>query len=97
MKTRNKILMIIGLMFACMVGYGQDTTYSGPRYVIKGNKLEKVEAKGEQPVKTSWTIDIKGIEYPVWKGTKGSYFVIRTSKKTGKEYRQYLKIEGLKD
>ena len=80
-----------------MVGYGQDTTYSEPRYVIKGNKLEKVEVKGEQPVKTSWTIDIKGVEYPVWKGIRDSYFVVRTSKKTGKEYRQYLKIEGLKD
>lgn len=31
--------------------------------------------------------------YPVYQGTKGGYYVIRTSKKTGNEYKQYVKPE----
>lgn len=29
--------------------------------------------------------------YPVYQGAKGGYYVIRTSKKTGNEYKQYIK------
>ena len=66
-----------------------------PTYIIKGDKLEKVEEPktDKQPIKTSWTIEIKDTVYPVFKGTKNSYFIKRVSKKTGKEYRQYLNIE----
>lgn len=31
--------------------------------------------------------------YPVYQGAKGGYYVIRTSKKTGNEYKQYVKPE----
>ena len=31
--------------------------------------------------------------YPVYQGAKGGYYVIRTSKKSGKEYKQYIKPE----
>lgn len=31
--------------------------------------------------------------YPVYQGAKGGYFVIRTSQKTGKQYKQYIKPE----
>lgn len=31
--------------------------------------------------------------YPVYQGAKGGYYVIRTSKKTGNEYKQYIKSE----
>lgn len=31
--------------------------------------------------------------YPVYQGSKGGYYVIRTSKKTGNEYKQYIKPE----
>ena len=31
--------------------------------------------------------------YPVYQGSKGGYYVIRTSKKTGNEYTQYIKPE----
>ncbi len=37
-------------------------------------------------------IDSKGIKYPVYKTKEGKYFVLRTSKKTGKQYREYLKL-----
>lgn len=31
--------------------------------------------------------------HPVYQGAKGGYYVIRTSKKTGNEYKQYIKSE----
>ena len=31
--------------------------------------------------------------FPVYQGAKGGYYVIRTSKKTGNEYKQYVKPE----
>lgn len=38
--------------------------------------------------------DSKGESLPVFENSKGKKFVIKTSKKTGKEYRMYLKVEG---
>lgn len=32
----------------------------------------------------------KGEVFKVWKSSKGRFFVLRTSKKSGKEYKQYL-------
>ena len=36
----------------------------------------------------------KGVKYPIYVSKNGKYYVIRTSKKTGKEYKQYLKLEN---
>lgn len=44
-------------------------------------------------IKTTYTFKLDdGTILPVYQTTKGSYFIIRTSKKTNKPYRQYLKI-----
>ena len=37
-------------------------------------------------------IDSKGKLYPVYLSKSGKYFVLHTSKKTGKEYKHYLKM-----
>lgn len=34
--------------------------------------------------------EIKGQSYPIYKSTRGKYYIWRTSKKTGKQYKQYL-------
>lgn len=34
--------------------------------------------------------DAKGYQYPIYKSNKGKFYVIRTSWKTGKEYKYYL-------
>lgn len=36
--------------------------------------------------------DDKGISYPVYISAKGKLYILRISKKTGKEYKQYLKV-----
>lgn len=43
--------------------------------------------------KTSYTITKKGVEYPVYQGKNGGYYIIRRSAKSGKEYKQYIKIQ----
>ena len=62
-------------------------------YTRSGNTFasaKSVKAKAE-PVKTKFTWkDGKGKEYPVYISAKGSCFVIKTSSKTGKEYKNYL-------
>lgn len=57
-------------------------------------KTEKVNTQGKKAVKNNGTLTkhtYKG--YPVYQGAKGGYYVIRTSKKTGNVYKQYIKPE----
>lgn len=59
-----------------------------------GNYYAASTAKSTQPAKSTGKTytDAKGIVYPVQESAKGKLFIIRTSKKTGKEYKQYLKL-----
>lgn len=73
------------------------TVYSQPK-VQRDNfgnfqQIATVRVKKE-PVKTSYTYtDSKGRVWDVYTTDAGKYFIIRTSAKTGKQYRQYLKQE----
>ena len=66
--------------------------------VIKqGNTFVQIPKEGgiakskTKPVKTKFTYkDSKGVEYPIYISENGSCFVYKISKKTGKEYKQYL-------
>ena len=93
MKTTktNLILLVIALI---LLSIGHATAQE-PTYRIEGSEIVKIETAKKaksQPVKTELTYTIKGIVYPVYKGSKGGYYIIRTSKKSGKEYKQYLKV-----
>lgn len=51
-------------------------------------------SKKSEPIKTDYTWkDSKGIEYPIYISKSGACFIIRISKKTGKEYKYYLPKE----
>ena len=54
--------------------------------------VAKTEAAKDSTTTFTYT-DTKGVIRPVFVGSKGSYYVGRTSKKTGKYYRQYLPKE----
>jgi len=88
MKTILKI-SIVGILCMNIYSMTAQTTYK-----IEGNELVKVESATDKlkPVKTDLNVTIKGIKYPVYKSVRGNFFIIRTSKKTGKTYNQYLKI-----
>ena len=60
----------------------------------QGNFITTPKAKAVNTGKTF--TDSKGKVYPVYRSARGKYYVIRTSRKTGKQYKQYLKVEGSK-
>lgn len=66
---------------------------SEPTYKLVGNEIVKVETPKAKGVKTGYTYKIKDVIYPVYKSKRGSYYIERTSKKSGKEYKQYLPKE----
>ena len=61
----------------------------------KGNNFTQVSNKGGKSggkeTKTQYTYtDSKGVVYPIYLSSTGKAFIKKVSKKTGKEYRQYL-------
>jgi len=61
---------------------------------IEGTTIKSVKSAKAEPVLTKYTYEDKeGNKYPVMLSVNGRAFVLRTSKKTGKEYKQYLDAE----
>lgn len=82
-------LAVLGIAFA---GYAQ-TKYEQNGKTFKQVQSEKAIKKGAEPLATGYTWeDSKGVKYPIYisNGGKGSAFIIRTSQKTGKQYKAYL-------
>ena len=89
-------LAILGMAFAApaQVKYEQNGN------TFKSVTSEKAIKKGADPIRTPFTYeDSKGVKYPIYisNGGKGSAYIIRTSKKTGKEYKSYLGKEMTAD
>lgn len=78
------IIILTGMSFAAC---GQTV------YEIEGDKLVKVITKKAKPIKTSIVYKTKDTVYPVYKSSRGAYFINRKSKRSGKIYKQYLKIK----
>lgn len=55
---------------------------------------KKVIQKDSAVTLTPYTYVIKDVKYPVYKSSRGSYFIIRTNKK-GEQYRKYVTKEIL--
>jgi hypothetical protein len=60
------------------------------KYKVIGKEIIKEKPIKKAPIKTDLTYTIKDTTYPVYQGTKGGYYILRVSKKTGKEYKMYL-------
>lgn len=76
------------LLFLFTMGMTAQTTYR-----IEGNTLvSNAEAK-IAPQMTQYTLTIDNTVYRVYLTSKGRYFINKVSKKTGKTYKQYLKVE----
>lgn len=89
----RKLFLIAMLIIASIsASYAQKYTKDGKTY-----KVEKV-VKQSTEIATgfNWE-DSKGIQYPIFMSKSGSCYIKRVSKKTGKEYRQYLGEEISKD
>lgn len=88
MKRVLSLILIAFLVLTALPTEAQQYTVGVDNQLISSTKTKKTGY-----VKTKYTLTIKDITYPVYKSVRGKFFIIRTSKKTGNEYKQYLKIE----
>lgn len=86
---KNFIIAAI-MLFSLNVGVqAQSVVKSGNNFTqVSNNKGEKSSGK-ETKTKYTYT-DSKGNVYPIYLSASGKAFIKKVSKKTGKEYRQYL-------
>lgn len=88
-KIKDFITFLFFLLFML---FGLWMTADAQTYKQEGNTFSSVKTtKIVTSDKTPYTWkDSKGKEYPIYISSTGSCYVIKTSSKTGKEYRQYL-------
>lgn len=82
----KKLLLIVCLALLGSVVYAQNV-------IRKGNTFEQVSKKKTKETykATPYTyVASDGTKYPIYISEKGKYFILPTSKKTGKQYRRYL-------
>ena len=87
----KKTTIIIALILSSFAGFSQTKIVRD----ANGNFVtQKAPKKASEDKATGQTfLTAKGEEFPVYQSEKGKYYVIRTSKETGNQYKQYLKIE----
>lgn len=88
------VLVIVMLSCFVTVAFGQEIVQNGQQF----EKVAKSKKKSDdvKDVMTSFTYKDKTGTYPVWLSKTGKAYIKKTSKKTGKEYRQYLPEIGRK-
>lgn len=66
--------------------HGQNVVRKDKIFIEQSDTASRPKAK-----KTDYVfVEKDGQAYPVWVSSKGKYFIIKVSKKTGNEYRKYL-------
>ncbi len=86
-KMKKTILMIVTLFVVLTVSSQVETDTSGNFFIQKS-----IETPVDSLTNKIFT-NAKGVSEPVYVGKRGSYYVARTSKKTGAYYRKYLGIK----
>lgn len=85
MRKLHAMLLCLALI-CCLGAASQNVERQGNTFVQVGTRQESKPATKTEYIYT----DKKGNSYPVWLSAKGKAFIIKVSKKTGKEYRQYV-------
>jgi hypothetical protein len=87
----KKTTIIIALILSSFVGFSQTKIVRDANGNFVTQKAPK-KASEDKPTGQTFTTS-KGEEFPVYVSERGKYYVLRTSKETGNQYKQYLKIE----
>ena len=74
------LMVIVGTIGAVAQNYKR----VGNKFVYEGGSSKA------EPEKTEFTVIKQGVEYPVYITANGRCFILKVSKNTGKEYKQYL-------
>lgn len=82
------LMCVLTLMIIPIKGEAQNC-------VLRGKTFEQVDTQStkskDMGTKTAYTYKAKdGKEYPIYTSKQGKAFIWRVSKKTGKQYKQYL-------
>ena len=83
--------VVLGLLFSFLIAHwcnAQTVVRKGKTFYQQSNS-NKIE-KDSAVFSGYHYFDTKGIRYPIYMSSKGKCFIIRTSSKTGKQYKQYL-------
>lgn len=88
----KKLLFLLFFIFISTIINAQTSVND---YIVSNDSIYQRNQKQPKKVavKTKYIFkDKKGNTYPVYKGTKGGFYIIRTSKRSGKQYRKYIKL-----
>lgn len=82
--------ILIGMLLCFLAAHWLET--HAQNVVLRGDTFVCVDSvKSKHPTMTKYFYLTKdGDKYPIYATANGKCFVIKTSKKTGKSYRQYL-------
>ena len=84
------LLLLLLALGCCIDAAAQNVERQGNTFVQ--SKKTRTPSEG---TKTAYTFKASdGKEYPVYLSSKGKAYIVRVSKKTGKEYRQYIPEVG---
>lgn len=87
-KLFFSIVMVLALCMNSSSACAQEFTQNGNTFSAVAKSGSR---KGSEPEKTSYQWeDSKGVKYDIYISSTGSVFVYKTSKKTGKQYKNYL-------
>lgn len=80
------LTLIFALMFLGTVAFGQKYQRNGNQFSVNTEKIKDLN--------TGYTYkDRQGKVYSIYQNSKGNFYIIRKSKKTGKQYKSYLPKE----
>ena len=80
-------IMLLALSVNNSSTYAQSVKREGTTFVVSSSRSKS------EPTKTKFTWKVGDTEYPIYISSTGSCYIIKVSKKTGKEYKQYLPKE----
>lgn len=85
----KKVILAILLSLFCIhfSTFAETKLQDNVLYTVKSEKSDTTD------IKTNYFFQTKQGKKPIYKGKKGGYYYIATSKKTGKQYKKYLTKE----
>ena len=96
----KRIVLTIALMLAtATAAFCQQASFTtdGNTYRPSAPVTKNVPQMDSTVTLTPYYYEYKGVSYPIHIGRTGSCYIVRTSKRTGNQYRQYLGEEISRD
>ena len=87
---RHILAVMVALFMGVTFSFAQSYTRNGNEF--SSVKKEKTSSSGGEKTGYTWK-DGKGNVYDIYISSRGSCYIIRTSSKTGKQYKDYLPKE----